>query len=339
MRAFRLVVASLVGALWSGVAAAGPSLDRVIERGTLKCGVVEPSVGLFTIDESGKPVGFFADFCRAIAVALLKSTDAVEYVQLNAQTRFDALRAGEVDVMVANTTMTLSRESGAGMKFAGIYYYDGQGFMAHRAVAPASLAQQPSATVCVTTGTTTEYNLNEVRTARKLALEILPFRSVDEMFNAFFARRCDLVTTDRIALASQRVSRAPKPADFVILPDIISKEPLGPLTRDDDLQWNEIVAWTLNAMLTAEEKGITMATVDNMRQSKDQEIRRLLGVEGKLGASLGLDGEWAYRIIKQVGNYGEVFERNLGSNSPLALERGQNALWSSGGLLYSPPFR
>ncbi len=144
---------------------------------------------------------------------------------------------------------------------------------------------------------------------------------------------------DRIALASQRVSRAPKPADFVILPDIISKEPLGPVTRDDDLQWNEIVAWTLNAMLTAEEKGITMATVDNMRQSKDQEIRRLLGVEGKLGASLGLDGEWAYRIIKQVGNYGEVFERNLGGRSPLALERGQNALWSSGGLLYSPPFR
>ncbi len=261
-------------------------------------------------------------------MASLKSTDAVEYVQLNTQTRFDALRGGEVDVMVANTTLTLSRDAGAGMKFAGIYYYDGQGFMAHRAVAPASLAQRPTATVCVTTNTTTEYNLNEVRAARKLALEILPFRSIEEMFNAFFARRCDLVTTDRIALASQRVSRAPKPADFVILPDIISKEPLGPVTRDDDQAWNEIVAWTLNAMLTAEEKGITTANVDDMRQSKDQEIRRL-----------GLDEKWAYNIIKQVGNYGEIFERNLGGKSPLALERGQNALWSSGGLMYSPPFR
>jgi general L-amino acid transport system substrate-binding protein len=235
MRVFRLVAASLSCALWCGVATAGPSLDRLNERGTLKCGVVEPGIGLYAIDSDGKSMGFFADFCRAIAAASLTSADAVEYVQLNAQTRFDALRAGEVDVMVANTTLTLSREAGAGMKFAGVYYYDGQGFMAHRATAPASLAQLPSATVCVTTSTTTEFNLNEVRESRKLALEILPFRSIEAMFNAFFARRCELVTTDRIALASQRVSRAPRPADFVILPEIISKEPLGPVTRDDDL--------------------------------------------------------------------------------------------------------
>jgi general L-amino acid transport system substrate-binding protein len=339
MRVARLVAASFICALWWDVAAAGTSLDRITERGTLKCGVVEPSIGLFVVDSNGNWVGFFVDFCRAIAAASLKSADAVEYVQLNTQTRFDALRAAEVDVMVANTTLTLSREAGAGMKFAGVYYYDGQGFMAHRANGPTTLAQQRSSTVCVTTSTTTELNLNEVRASRKLALEIVPFRSVEEMFNAFFARRCDLVTTDRIALASQRVSRAPKPADFIVLPEIVSKEPLGPVTRDDDLQWNEIVAWTLNALLTAEEKGVTAANVDDMRRSGDVEIRRLLGIEGTLGASLGLDREWAYRIIKQVGNYSEIFERNLGSRSPLGLERGLNALWSSGGLMYSPPFR
>jgi general L-amino acid transport system substrate-binding protein len=338
MRLRRLLLAVSILVLGVPLARAGTTLDQIREYGALRCGLSGSTPGLSAIGPDGRHLGFFVDFCRALAAAT-GSPEAVEYVQLNTQTRFDALRAREVDVLVTNTTLTLSRDAGAGIKFAGIYYYDGQGFLAPSDFGPKSLAELHRATICVTTSTTTETNLAELQASGTAQLATVPFRSIDEMFNAFFARRCDLVTDDGMALAAHRVSQAARPQDFIIFPDVVSKEPLGPATRSDDLEWNQIVGWTINALIAAEEKGATAANLEAMHGSKDPELRRLLGFEGNLGKSLGLDAPWAHRIVKEGGNYGEIFERNLGRSTPLGLARGRNALWKDGGLMYAPPFR
>ncbi len=295
--------------------------------------------GLSTVNAAGEWVGFFVDFCRAVAAATLKSASAVEFVELNQRTRFDATRDGAVDLFSANTTWTLTRDASMGLQFAATLYYDGQGFIAPTSLATKKLKDLKQATVCVTGNTTTENNLAEYIKVNRLDFKITTLTSNDSAVSAFLSRRCDLYTTDRLALAGLRAAGTSKPDDYVVFSEIISKEPLGPIVRSDDAAWFTIVKWVAFAMIAAEEKGVASTNLAHMRNSSDPEIRRLLGVDPGLGKALGLDEAWAARLIEQVGNYGEVFERNLGAGSPLRLDRGVNALWTNGGLMYAPPLR
>jgi general L-amino acid transport system substrate-binding protein len=315
------------------------TLDKVRERGVVQCGVIRSGVGISTLNESGEWVGFFVDFCRAVAAATLQSASAVEFVELNQRTRFDATRDGAVDVFSSNTTWTLSRDAAMGLQFTNTLYYDGQGFVAPVSLNVKSMKEIRKATVCVTGNTTTEGNLAEYIRANRLDLSVITLTSNDTASSSFFSRRCDLYTTDRLALAGLRASGTNKPDDYVIFPEIISREPLGPVVRNDDSAWFAIIKWVAFAMIAAEEKGVDSTNIVRMRDSSDGEIRRLLGVEPGLGKALGLDEAWATRVIEQVGNYGQVFERNLGTGSPLRLERGVNALWTKGGLIFAPPLR
>jgi general L-amino acid transport system substrate-binding protein len=319
--------------------ASAATLDKVRERGVVQCGVIRNGVGISTLNESGEWVGFFVDFCRAIAAATLQSASAVEFVELNQRTRFDATRDGAVDVFSSNTTWTLSRDAAMGLQFTNTLYYDGQGFIAPASLNVKSMKDIRKASVCVTGNTTTEGNLAEYIGANRLDLSVITLTSNDTASSSFFSRRCDLYTTDRLALAGLRASGTNKPGDYVIFPEIISREPLGPVVRNDDSAWFAIVKWVAFAMIAAEEKGVDSTNIARMRDSSDAETRRLLGVEPGLGKALGLDEAWATRVIEQVGNYGQVFERNLGSGSPLRLERGVNALWTKGGLIFAPPLR
>lgn len=326
-----------------GVALAGTgnaaTLEKVRERGAVQCGVIHTGPGVTTLNAAGEWVGFFVDFCRAVAAATLQSASAVEFVELNQRTRFDAIRDGAADLFSANTTWTLSRDASIGLQFTGPLYYDGQGFMALTSLKAKSLKDVRKATVCVTGNTTTEGNLAEYIRTNSLDFTVVTLTSNDTAVSSFFNRRCDLYTTDRLALAGQRASGTNKPDDYVIFPEVISKEPLGPVVRNDDPAWFAIVRWVALAMIAAEEKGVDSTNLASMRNSSDAEVKRLLGVEPGLGKALGLDDAWATRVIEQVGNYGQVFERNLGGGSPLRLERGINALWTKGGLLYAPPLR
>ena len=334
-----LVIGLLAVAALSGEARAGATLDAVKARGELICGVNTGLAGFSRPDDQGKWTGLDVDICRAIAAAIVGSPDKVKFVPLNAQQRFPALQSGEIDVLSRNTTWTLTRDSSSGFNFAPPVYYDGQGFMVAKSLGVTSAKQLGGATVCVQQGTTTELNLADYFRASGLELKPLVFVELAEAEQAFFANRCDAYTTDASGLASTRAAKAGNPDDYIILPEIISKEPLGPAVRHGDDQFFDVVKWTIYALIEAEERGVTQANLDEMKASQDPNLMRLLGTTPGMGEALGLDPEWAARAIKAVGNYGEVFERNVGKATPLKLERGLNALWTKGGLMYAPPIR
>ncbi len=314
------------------------TLEDVKERGVLRCVVSTGIAGFASPDASGVWKGFDIDFCRATAAAVLGDAKKIKAVTSTGKTRFTKLNAAEGDVLWQNTTITFTRDVGVKLRFHGVNYYDGQGFMVRKSLGLKSAKELDGASVCIQTGTTTELNLADYFHSNGMKYEAVTIETNDEARQNYQEDRCDVYTTDASGLASTR-SALPDPNAHMILPEIISKEPLGPATRHGDDQWSDIITWVLNATVTAEEKGVTSANVDKMKSSKDPEILRLLGVEGSQGEELGLSKDWAYQIIKQVGNYGEIFERNIGVNTPIGLERGLNALWTNGGLQYSPPFR
>ena len=334
-----LVKMSLAAALLcAGAYAAGAgTLDQVKTRGTLICGTNPGLAGFALPDDQGAYKGLDIDECRALAAATLGDPTKVKYLPINAKDRPTILASGQIDVLVRNTTWTLSREAG-GMFFTGVNYYDGQGFMVRKKLGVDSALKLDGASICVQQGTTTELNLADYFRAHNLKFEAVVFATDDETVKAYDSGRCDAYTTDASGLYAERLKLA-APDDHIVLPEIISKEPLGPSVRKDDIQWFQIVQWTHYALITAEELGVTQANVDERLKSDNPEIRRLLGAEGDFGKSLGLTNDWAYRIIKAVGNYGESFERNVGMGSPIKIARGLNALWSKGGLQYAPPIR
>jgi general L-amino acid transport system substrate-binding protein len=314
------------------------TLAQVKQRGVLNCGANTGLAGFGQPDAQGNWRGLDVDYCRAVAAAVFGDASKVKFVPLSAKDRFTALQSGEVDVLVRNTTWTSSRDTSLGLNFGAINYYDGQGFLVKKSIKVASAKELSGATVCVQQGTTTELNLADYFRANKMELKAVTFATNDETIKAYDAGRCDAFTTDASGLYAERL-RLAKPDDHMVLPEIISKEPLGPVVRHGDDQWYDIVMWTHYAMLSAEELGVTKANVDEMLKSSNPEVKRLLGTEGKHGEALGLDVKWAYNIIKSVGNYGEVFEGTVGMGSPLKIARGQNALWTKGGLQYAPPIR
>ena len=339
MRPLNVLTATLVVASFTVAAAASAgTLEDVKARGVLRCVVSTGIAGFAYPDANGVWKGFDIDFCRATAAAVLGDASKIKAVTSTGKTRFTLLNSGEGDVLWRNTTVTFSRDVGVKPRFHGINYYDGQGFMVSKELGVSSAKELDGASVCIQTGTTTELNLADYFHANGMKYEAVTIETNDEARQNYTAGRCDVYTTDASGLASTR-STFTDPENHIILPEIISKEPLGPATRHGDDQWSDIITWVLNATVTAEEKGVTSANIDSMKKSKDPEILRLLGVEGSQGKELGLSTDWAYNIIKSVGNYGEIFERNIGVKTPIGLERGLNALWINGGLQYSPPFR
>ena len=337
MKISTIVLAAGVASVMSTAAFAG-TLEDVKARGVLRCVVSTGIAGFAYPDANGVWKGFDIDFCRATAAAVLGDSGKIKAVTSTGKTRFTLLNSGEGDVLWRNTTVTFSRDVGVKLRFHGINYYDGQGFMVSKDLGVKSALELDGASVCIQTGTTTELNLADYFHANGMKYEAVTIETNDEGRQNYTAGRCDVYTTDASGLAATR-STFTDPENHIILPEIISKEPLGPATRHGDDQWSDIITWVLNATVTAEEKGVTSANVDSMKNSKDPEILRLLGVAGSQGEELGLSKDWAYRIIKTVGNYSEIFERNIGVNTPIGLERGLNALWTNGGLQYSPPFR
>jgi general L-amino acid transport system substrate-binding protein len=319
-------------------AMAGETLDAIRARDALICGVNTGLAGFSSPDSQGNWTGLDVDVCRAVAAAILGDAAKVQYVPLNAQQRFTALQSGEVDLLSRNTTWTLTRDTSLGLDFAGVTFYDGAGFMVRADAGVSSALELEGATICVQTGTTTELNLADFFRANNMTFEAVAIESFDEVNAAYFAGRCDAYITDSSGLASIR-STAPNPDEHIILPEIVSKEPLGPAVRQGDDAFFDIVKWTIFALLEAEEKGITSANVDEQKANEDPTLARLLGTTPGMGEALGLTEEWAYNAIKQVGNYAEIFNRNVGPDSPLKLERGLNALWINGGLMYNPPLR
>jgi general L-amino acid transport system substrate-binding protein len=333
-------IAWLAGAAFAvagALAANAGTLDQVKARGQLICGANPGLAGFGLPNDQGVYKGLDVDECRAIAAAIFNDPNKVKYLPINAKDRPTILASGEIDVLIRNTTWTLSRETG-GMFFTGVNYYDGQGFMVRKKLGVDSALKLDGASVCVQQGTTTELNLADYFRANNMKLEAVVFATDDEATKAYDTGRCDAYTTDASGLYSERLKMS-DPDDHIVLPEIISKEPLGPSVRKDDPQWFEIVQWTHYALLTAEELGVTQANVDEKLKSDNPAIRRLLGAEGSFGEGLGLSNDWAYRIIKAVGNYGEIFERNVGQGSPIKISRGLNALWNKGGLQYAPPIR
>lgn len=333
--------------LAAALAAAGPSgaafaqnktLDTVKGRGVLHCGVNTGLAGFSAPDDKGQWTGLDVDLCRALAAAIFKDPAKVKYVPLTAKERFTALQSGEVDLLSRNTTWTMSRDTSAGLNFAAVNYYDGQGFMVKKALGVKSAKDLNGATVCVQTGTTTELNVTDFFRGNKLDYKPVVFEKLDETVAAYNSGRCDAFTSDVSQLYSERL-KAAKPEDNQVLPDVISKEPLGPVVRQGDAHWANIVRWTHFAMVNAEELGVGSRNVDEMLGSANPEIKRMLGKEGDFGKGIGLDNDWAYQIVKKVGNYGEAFERNVGAGSRLGIARGLNDLWTKGGLQYAPPIR
>jgi general L-amino acid transport system substrate-binding protein len=319
-------------------ASAGKTLDGVRQRGSVACGVNTSAPGFSATDSQGRWRGIDVDLCRAVAAAVLKDAGKVRFVPLNSQQRFAALQAGEIDVLSRNTTWSLTRDGSLGIVFTGgINYYDGQGFMVPKKLNVASARKLGGATVCVQAGTTSEKNVAEFFAANNLKYKSVVFDTAEAIQAAFFAGRCQAYTTDMSDLAGAR-THASNPADFVVLPEVISKEPLGPAVRRGDDEWFQIVRWAFYATIEAEELGLTQANADKMRaESKDPAVRRFLGSGEDTGKLIGLDKEWTYRIVKQVGNYGESFEANMGPKTPVGLPRGVNNLWTKGGLMYAPP--
>ena len=323
----------------SCTAASAATLDDVKGRGHLQCGVNTGTLGFGALDEASNDwKGFDVDYCRALAVAIFNDPKAVQFTPLTAAERFTALQSGEVDVLFRNTTWTMSRDTQQGLTFTGVNYYDGQGFMVRKELNVDSATKLGGASVCVQTGTTTELNLADYFAANNMQFTPVVFEELAEVNAAYDSGACDAYTTDASGLAATRLTLA-NPDDHVVLPEIISKEPLGPVVRQGDEQWFMIVRWLHFALLNAEEAGVTSANVEEMKSSADVSIKRLLGTEGEFGKGLGLDNAWAANVIKAMGNYGEIFDRNIGPSTPLALQRGKNALWTDGGLQYAPPIR
>ena len=332
-----ILILSLTMLFFGSVVTAG-TLEDVKARGKVRCVVSTGIAGFAAPDASGVWKGFDIDFCRATAAAVLGNANAFEPVTSTGKTRFTKLNAGEGDVLWRNTTITFSRDVSVKLRFHGVNYYDGQGFMVKKSLGVGSAKDLDGASVCIQTGTTTELNLADYFSSNNMSYEAVTIETNDEARQNYEAGRCDVYTTDASGLSSTR-SALPDPDAHMVLPEIISKEPLGPATRHGDDQWSDIITWVLNATVTAEELGVNSSNVDKMKNSNNPEIRRMLGSDGSQGAELGLSNDWAYQIIKQVGNYGEIFENNIGVNTPLGIERGLNALWTKGGLQYSPPFR
>ena len=334
MKAF---VAAAVLFLGVATAAQAATLEDVKARGSLNCGVNQNLQGFGAKGADGAYAGFDIDFCRAVASAALGDPGKVTYVPVSAQERFEALKSGKVDVLARNTTWTMDRETAMPLRFAGISYHDGQGFIVKKLLGVTSALQLSGASICFQTGTTTESNVEDFFREKEMTFVPVRFENLDDLVTAIDEGKCDTFTTDMSALYAVRL-RLKNPEDAMVLQDVISKEPLGPAVRHGDEQWFNIVRWTLYALVNAEELGINAANVDDQKaKSKNAAVRRLLGVEGSTGTSMGLDADWAARTIKATGNYGEIFDRNLGPNSPLAINRGINALWNAGGLLYAPP--
>ena len=323
----------------AATAAAATTLEDVKARGKLNCGVNTGLVGFAAPDANGNWDGFDISMCRAVAAAVLGDPQAVEFIPQTGKTRFTALASGEIDMLSRNTTWTFSRDVDLKFEFVGVNYYDGQGFIVPKELGVSSATELDGATVCIQTGTTTELNLADFFRANNISYEPVPIETNAEAQQQYLAGACDTYTTDASGLAATRASFE-NPGDHVVLPEIISKEPLGPLVRHGDNEWGDIVRWTLNALVAAEELGVTSANIAELSGGTNSpEINRLLGTEGNLGEMLGLSADWGKNAIMAGGNYGEIFEKSIGENTPIALARGLNAQWTEGGLLYAPPFR
>ncbi|WP_022722730.1 amino acid ABC transporter substrate-binding protein [Rhodopseudomonas sp. B29] len=338
MNRVTLIAAAVAAAALAVQPAAAQTLKTVKDRGQLSCGVSQGLPGFSAPDDKGNWTGLDVDVCRAIAAAVFDDPTKVKFVPLSAKDRFTALQSGEIDVLSRNTTWTLSRDTSLGVNFTGVSYYDGQGFMVKKALKVNSALELNGASVCVQTGTTNEQNLADYFKGNNMKYEVIAFANADEAVKAYESGRCDVFTSDVSQLYAQRLKLA-APTESVVLPEVISKEPLGPLVRHGDDQWFDIVKWTLFAMINAEELGITQKNVDEMAKSDKPELKRVFGTDGNLGEQLGLTKDWVTRIIKATGNYGESFERNVGTGSKLEIARGLNKLWNKGGIMYAPPIR
>ncbi len=323
----------------SATAYAGKTLEAVKSKGYVQCGVSTGLPGFSAADEKGKFRGIDVDMCRAVAATVFGDSEKVKYSPLTAKERFTALQSGEIDMLPRNTTWTFTRDTSLGLNFTGVNYYDGQGFLVTKDLGVKSALEMDGASFCIQAGTTTELNLADYFRANKMQYTPITFDTSDQTVKAFEAGRCDALTSDQSQLYALRI-KLKDPGSAMVLPEVISKEPLGPVVRQGDDEWFNIVKWMLFAMVNAEELGVTSANVDDMKaKSTDPNVRRLLGVEGVKGEWIGLGDDWGYNIIKQVGNYGEIFERNVGKGSALGISRGLNALWSKGGIQYAPPIR
>lgn len=338
IKRFSLALA-LIGLATAGIAQAG-TLDDVRAKGHLQCGINTGLTGFAFTDDQGNWKGFDVALCEAVAAAVFGDASKVKYTNLTGKTRFEALKAGEVDMLSRNTTWTYSRDVDLKLTFLGVNYYDGQGFIVPASLGVKSASELDGASVCIQTGTTTELNLADFFRSNNMSYEPVPIETNEEARQNYLAGRCDVYTTDRSGLAATRAS-LDNPEDHVVLPEIISKEPLGPLVRHGDDEWGDVVRWALNVLIIAEEKGITSDNVRAMaaEAQKDAELNRMFGTEGEYGAMLGLSADWVVNVIAAVGNYGEIFEKYLGVNTDIGLERGVNALWTDGGLIYAPPYR
>jgi len=332
-----LTAAAVLGV--SGFAQAGATLDAVKKKGFVQCGISDGLPGFSYADAKGNYLGIDVDVCRAVAAAVFGDASKVKFSPLTAKERFTALQSGEVDVLSRNTTWTSSRDSAMGLNFAGVTYYDGQGFLVNKKLGVSSAKELDGATICIQAGTTTELNVSDYFRANGLKYTPITYDTSDESAKSLESSRCDVLTSDQSQLYAQRIKLA-APDEFVVLPEVISKEPLGPAVRQGDEEWFDIVRWSLFAMLNAEELGVDSKNVEEMaKTSKNPDVARMLGSEGEYGKDLKLPKDWAVKIVKQVGNYAEIFERNVGAGSELKIERGLNALWNKGGLQYAPPVR
>lgn len=330
--------ATLIGTLATGSAMAATTLESVKDRGHLQCGVTSGLPGFSQPDDKGNWTGIDVDTCRAVAAAIFGDGSKVQFTPLTAKERFTALQSGEIDVLSRNTTWTLTRDASLGLNFTGTNYYDGQGFLVRKEIGVSDASELDGATFCIQAGTTTELNLADYFRANNMDFKPLVFDTSEQTVQGFASGRCDVLTSDRSQLAALR-SKLSDPSSAVILPNTISKEPLGPVVRQGDDQWFNIVKWALFAQINAEELGITSENVDKMKESDNPNIQRLLGTDGNMGEMLGLPADFGYDIVKEVGNYGEMYNRNVGPGTPLDLERGLNALWTEGGIMYAPPLR
>lgn len=334
----KIALAAAMTGLMASQAYAATTLETVKGRGHVQCGVSQGLAGFSNPDDKGNWTGLDVEFCRAVAAAVFGDSNAVKFTPLSAKERFTALSSGEIDILSRNTTWTMTRDTQLGLNFAGVNYYDGQGMMVPKSLEVTSATELDGASVCTNTGTTTELNITDFFRTNGMTFELVAFEKADEVVQAYDSGRCDIYTTDRSGLAAQRL-RMTDPEAHTVLPEIISKEPLGPVVRQGDDQWFNIVKWTHNAMINAEELGVTSANAAEMAASDNPAIKRLLGTEGEFGSELGLSNDWAMNIVSQVGNYGESYDRNVGPDTALKLDRGVNALWSQGGLMYAPPVR
>jgi general L-amino acid transport system substrate-binding protein len=335
---FLSLIALLALTFASGHPARAQTLKAVMERGTLNCGVGQGLLGFSSMDDKNVWSGFDVDICRAVAAAIFGDPTKVAFTPLDAATRFSALQSGKVDLLSRNSTWTMSRESSLGLLFAGVAYYDGQGFLLRRDAKIDTALQLGGKTVCTQTGTTTELNLADYFRANDMPLKVLTLATAEESRQAYDERKCDVLTSDVSQLYAERLKLS-APDSHIILPEVISKEPLGPAVRQGDDQWFNLVKWTLYSLINAEELGVKQAIIDESVKSSNPNVKRLLGAEGEFGAQLGLANDWAARAVRAVGNYGEIYERNIGTQSKLSIPRGLNALWTQGGIQYAPPVR